>query len=55
MDKHRRDSNTPPEAAGPGEAAAFAEARMGFAVRDLVVAGGLRGFTPEQMFPERAA
>lgn len=55
MDNTRRDLPTPPETAGPGEAAAFARAHMGMTMRDLVVAGGLRGFTPDQMFPERAA
>lgn len=50
---HRRDF-PPYEAAGYDEATAFANAHLGETMRDLVVAGGLRGFTVNQMFPERA-
>ena len=44
------------ETAGHPEAVALVRYLGGdVPVRDLLVAGGFRGFTPAQMFPERAA
>lgn len=55
MNNHRRvqpDSQTPPlETAGRLEVVASAHSPSGdVLVRDLLVAGGLRGLTPAEMF-----
>lgn len=46
-----------PQTAGRRDAAIFARSliEQGATMRDVVVAGGLRRFTPEDMFPEVAA
>lgn len=43
------------QAAGHREADAHAFPKGDTAVRELLVAGGLRGFSPAEMFPEQAA
>lgn len=46
---------TSPQAAGHQEADALAQSMKDAPVRELLVAGGFRGFTPDDLFPERAA
>ena len=50
-----REGTQSPQAAGHREADVHAFPKGDPAVRELLVAGGLRGFTPAEMFPERAA
>lgn len=54
----RRVADTAPQtsqATGHREARALTQSMKDASVRELLVTGGLLGFTPVQMFPERAA
>lgn len=48
-------TKTSPKATGHRDADALAQSMKDAPVRELLVVGGFRGFTPVQMFPEHAA